>query len=274
MRHTVLVLMAMLASIGSAAAQESAEDRGVPTSMFGTYIGRRELLVYPFFEYYRDHDFEYKPEELGFAGDVDFRGRFRAHERLIFVGYGITSNLAVEFEVASIEATLHKAHDDPSAVPSALRESGLGDVEGQLRWRWNRDTRRPAQWFSYSEVVVPHHRDRPLIGTSGWEFKFGTGVNRALARGLLTVRGAIQYEGGSSSQLDLGEYAVEYMLDLSRRWRVYAGVEGTQDELELITEAQIRLFPHVVMKINNGLGLTSKATDWAPEIGILFSTRR
>jgi uncharacterized radical SAM superfamily protein len=64
------------------------------------------------------------------------------------------------------------------------------------------------------------------------------------------------------------------MLDLSRRWRVYAGVEGTQDELELITEAQIRLFPHVVMKINNGLGLTSKATDWAPEIGILFSTRR
>ena len=25
------------------------------------------------------------------------------------------------------------------------------------------------------------------------------------------------------------------------------------------------------VKINNGLGLTSKATDWAPEVGIVFS---
>ena len=33
-------------------------DRGTgqPTSMFGTYVRRRELLVYPFFEYYLDND--------------------------------------------------------------------------------------------------------------------------------------------------------------------------------------------------------------------------
>lgn len=79
MRDTLLMLMVTLASLGSAAAQETAEERRVPTSMFATYIGRRELLVYPFIEYYRDHDFEYKPEELGFTGDVDFRGRYRAH---------------------------------------------------------------------------------------------------------------------------------------------------------------------------------------------------
>ena len=29
---------------------------GVSTSMFGTYVRRRELLVYPFFEYYLDND--------------------------------------------------------------------------------------------------------------------------------------------------------------------------------------------------------------------------
>ena len=32
---------------------------GLPTSMFGTFIRRGELLVYPFFEHYRDRNFEY-----------------------------------------------------------------------------------------------------------------------------------------------------------------------------------------------------------------------
>jgi hypothetical protein len=49
--------------------------------------------------------------------------------------------------------------------------------------------------------------------------------------------------------------------------------EGTQDDLELITEAQVHLRPNVVLKLNNALGLSSKATDWAPEIGVLFSFR-
>ena len=29
---------------------------GIPVSMFGTYIEEGELLIYPFFEYYRDSD--------------------------------------------------------------------------------------------------------------------------------------------------------------------------------------------------------------------------
>jgi hypothetical protein len=48
-------------------------------------------------------------------------------------------------------------------------------------------------------------------------------------------------------------------------------VEGTQDELELITEAQWHITDRIFVKLNNALGITSKATDWAPEIGIMFS---
>jgi hypothetical protein len=54
------------------------------------------------------------------------------------------------------------------------------------------------------------------------------------------------------------------------------GIEGSSDEVSLITEMQFHLSPSVFVRLNNGVGLTSKATDWAPEIGILFSmpTRR
>lgn len=75
---TLAILLAALLTSDMAHAQTPAqgpvaEERGVATSMFATYIGRRELIVYPFFEHYRDGNFEYKPEELGFAGATDFR---------------------------------------------------------------------------------------------------------------------------------------------------------------------------------------------------------
>ena len=38
---------------------------GVATSLFGTYVNKGQLLVYPFLEYYVNNDYEYKPEELG-----------------------------------------------------------------------------------------------------------------------------------------------------------------------------------------------------------------
>src|SRR5262245_2670120 len=101
------------------------QDRGtgVSTSMFGTYIRKGELIVYPFFEYYRDEDFEYKPEEFGVEGDVDFRGQYCAHEGLIFLGYGISENLAIEFEAAVISASLRKSPMDASALPPRIEES-------------------------------------------------------------------------------------------------------------------------------------------------------
>ncbi len=247
---------------------------GVATSQFGSYVRHGEWIVYPYFEYYRDQDFEYAPVEFGGVGEVDFRARYRAKEGLFFVAYGLTPNLAVEFEAAVIRATFEKSPLDFSAVPARIEESGVGDVEGQLRWRWQRETDTRPELFSYFEAVLPHHAEKPLIGTPGWELKFGTGVVRGFAWGTLTVRGAVEYSEDSSSHFDLGEYAVEYLRRFSRTWRLYLAVEGTQDEVELIGELQWHVSPNVFVKFNSGVGLTSKATDWAPEIGIVFAFPR
>jgi hypothetical protein len=249
------------------------KDRGtgVATSMFGTYIRRGELIVYPFYEYYRDKDLEYKPEELGVVGSQDFRGRYRANEGLFFMAYGISEDLAVELEAAVIKASLEKSPADLSTLPAKLEESGLGDVEGQLRWRWRKESDGRPELFSYFEAVVPHAKNKVLIGTSGWELKLGTGAIRGFGWGTMTARLAIEYTEDSTSHFDLGEYAVEYLKRLSPSWRVYLSLEGTQDELSLITEAQWHLTRNVFLRLNNGLGLTSKALGWTPEVGILVT---
>lgn len=244
---------------------------GVSTSLFGTYVRRHELIIYPFFEHDRHNKFEYKPSELGFVGEQDFRGRYRATEGLIFLAYGLTDNLAIEFEGARIHASLEKSPLDRSAVPAKIVESGLGDVEAHLRWRWQKETERRPEFFSYAEVVFPHHRNKRLIGTAGWEVVVGTGVTRGFKWGTLTARGSIEYAGSSSSKFDIGEFAVEYLKRVSPKWRLYAAVEGTPDELSLITEAQWHVSRYVFFKFNNGVGLTSKAIGWAPEVGVVFT---
>jgi hypothetical protein len=248
------------------------KDRGtgIPTSMFGTYVRRGEFLFYPFFEYYYDNNIEYSPNEFGFNLDRDFRGKYRASEGLVFIGYGLTDRLAFEIEAAVIQASLRKSSGDPSAMPAKLTESGLGDVQTQIDWSWQKESDQRPQIFSYVEVVFPHHKDKVLIGTSDWEVKVGTGVIRGFNWGTLTARAAFEYSR-ADDKIDLGEVAVEYLKRVSSAWRVYLGVEGTQDETELITEAQWHLSERIFAKFNNAFGLTSKATDWAPEIGVMFS---
>jgi hypothetical protein len=263
--------MAARPALSQPAALSNDRGAGLPTSMFGTFINKGELIVYPFFEAYVDDDYEYKPEELGYTGDTDYRGRYRANEGLLLVAYGLTDRIAVEFEIAGISATLDKAPDDPSSVPARIAESGLGDVEGQVRWRWNRESATRPEFFSFTEFVVPHAGEKPLIGTPGVEIKFGAGLVRGFSWGTVIARGSVEYEGGSTSQVDSGEYAVEYVRRLNRRFRIYAGIEGTQDEVSAIGELQWHLTPRVMIKANSGIGLTSKATDFAPEIGILFT---
>jgi len=279
--RTILGLLIVVVAAGAVVAQDVPlylQDRGagVATSMFGTYVRRGEWIVYPFFEYYADDDLEYAPEEFGFPGDQDFRGRYRAKEGLLFVAYGLTDDLAIELEAAVIEASLDKSPADTSGVPARIEESGFGDVEGQLRWRWQRETEHRPELFSYAEVVFPHHKEKLLIGTAGWQTKVGTGITRGFRWGTLTARGAIAYDAASSSPLEMGEFAFEYLKRLSPRWRVYAGVEGSEDEMSLITEVQWQFLPRAAIKFNNAFGLTSKATDRAPEIGVVFSipTRR
>ena len=139
-----------------------------------------------------------------------------------------------------------------------------------MRWRWRDASASKPELFSYLEADFPFQRQRRLIGTQDWEFKLGSGVTKGLALGTFTVRAAAEYHRDERI-VEFGEYAVEYLKRLSNTWRAYAGVEGTQDEVEFITEGQLRLGPRSYLKLNNAFGLTSKAPRWAPEIGIMMS---
>ena len=186
----------------------------------------------------------------------------------LFVGYNISKRAGVQFNAPVIYRSFRRP--EGFQIDEGT-ESGLGDVEGQIRWRWRRETERRPELFSYAEFVVPHAKDKVLIGTPGVELKFGAGVARGFHWGTLTARAAAEYSEASSSPWDLGEYAVEYLKRLSRTWRVYAGIEGQQDEVSLITEAQWHILPYGFVRLNTGIGLTSKATDWTPELGVLFT---
>jgi hypothetical protein len=270
------VLLTCISLCGSAAPAQQLpsylRDRGnsIATSMFGSYVAPGELLVYPFFEY-TTQDLEYKPAEMGYGLDQDFFGAYRETETQLFLAYGVTNRVAFELEGAfNTTATLRKARADTSALPSRLRESGVGDIQAELRWRWALESASRPELFTYLETDFPFQRHRQLIGTQEWELKLGTGVTRGLRFGTITARAAVEYHPESGT-VEFGEYAVEVLKRLSPAWRVYGGVEGTQDEVEVITEAQWRLGPRSVLKINNAFGLTAKAPRWAPEIGLLLS---
>jgi len=244
--------------------------RGMATSQFGTYVRKGEWLVYAFYEYTKTSGFEYAPDELGFTGDEEHVGTLTEREGLLFISHGFTDRLAGELEGAlHATSSLRKASDDFSAVPDRLEESGLGDVEGQLRWRWAEEGERRPEMYSFLEVVFPFQRSNVLLGTQDWEYSLGFAAIKGHPWGTLTGRVSLGY---SESQLEVGEYAVEYLKRLSQTWRFYAAVEGQQtDEVEVIVEGQARLSPHVLLKFNSGFGVTAKAPDVAPEIGLLFS---
>jgi hypothetical protein len=247
---------------------------GVRTSVLGSYVRQGELLVYPFFEWYKDRNLEYKPSELGYgASQVDYRGRYRASEGILFFGYGVSADLALEFEAAVISAEVKTASNDTSnPKPLRVRESGLGDVEGQIRWRFQRETESRPEWFTYFGSVFPLQKSKHVIGTQHWEFFGGVGMTRGFQWGTLTVRAAAEFSPAASPKIDAGEYAIEYLRRLSPAWRVVAAIEGNQvDEVSLLTEGQWRFARNAVLKINNAWGLTPNAVDFAPELGIMFS---
>ena len=281
MKVAVLVLLVSslvsFVPVNTVRAQESSppylEDRGIgmPTSMFGTYIRKGEFLVYPFYEYYYDHNQRYTPEELGYKGDQDFIAKSTSHEGIIFMSYGFTDWLAVEIEASIITAKLERDSADPSGVPATIEESGTGDVEGQIRARLWRESAKNPEVFSYFEAVSPQEKDKVLIGTPDWELKFGVGVIRGFSWGTMTARMAGEYTLVDEAA-DWGEYAIEYLRRVSPEWRVYLGLEGKKDELSVVPEAQWHVKPDkIIVKLNAGFGVTSQTTDFAPEVGVLFA---
>lgn len=273
-----MVLLITFAAAGPPlGAQDSAlpvylSDRGpgMSTSLFGTYVEEGELLVYPFYEYTKTGSFEYQPQELGFTGGDDFLGKLVEQEYLLFFAYGISDRLAVELEGAVYTtATFDKAPDDPSAVPSRLKESGLGDVETELRYRLRAETADHPEMFTFLKVVFPLQKNEVLIGTSDWEGELGFGMIRGYRWGTITGRATIAWDG-EDQRAELGEYAFEYLKRTSPRWRFVATIEGETEDVSLIGEAQWFFSERAFLKLNCGFGITEKAEDVAPEVGVLF----
>ena len=244
---------------------------GIATSMFGEYVRSNELLVYPFYEFTSFKQMEYKPAELGFGLDQDFRGKFREHEANFFLAYAFNDRVALELESALFtSARLWKDPSDPSAMPATIKESGFGDTQAEIRYRVAQENMKRPELFSYLEVDFPFQRNRLIIGTQTWAYKFGVGAIKGFSFGTLTTRVAGEYDE-SDKQVVFGEYALEYLKRFSPKFRFYTGMEGDQDEVEWIVEGQYWLSQHVHLKLNTALGVTSKAPDFAPEIGIMFS---
>lgn len=273
--HNLAGLLAVFLT-GSVMAEDAEpeylRDRGtgVSTSIFGTYVKKGELLVYPFFEYYQDHNAEYQPDEFGFASNMELRGSYEATEGLIFLAYGLTDNFAVELEAAAITAELETSPNDPTPIADEISESGLGDVQTQFNWRWQNETASRPEFYSFMEIVYPFTKSKDLIGTPDFEFKLGTGLVRGFSWGTMNIWASVEYPLAESTP-SFGAIAIQYLKKLSPAWKLYTGVEANQDEVEFITETQWAVSQNVTFKFNNAFGVTSKATDWAPEVGVLFS---
>lgn len=289
-QHLVAIGLAVCSGVGSAlrpapalAQADSlpayARDRGsgVPASIFGTYLRRRELVIYPFFEYTLDNNREYQPQQTGVGPDVNFRGRFRGTSSQVFVGYGVTEWLALELEGAYVSARLEKSPNDTFVTAAITRQSGLTDLEGQVRARLVRETTGHPELFGFVELVARSQRGKVLIEEANWDAKPGIGLVRGFGFGTVTVRIAAEYNRADHHP-DLGEFAVEYLKRLSPSAHLYLGFEGgesgTFDEWDLITGIRWRLTTSVDLKLDNALGISSKATDWAPQVGLMIRLPR
>jgi hypothetical protein len=243
---------------------------GIPTSLVGTYVAAHQLLVYPFYEYTINADQEYKPSELDYGLEHDFRGQRVDHEALLLISYGLNDRVAFELESAvHAWATQRKAVNDSSAVPTHLSEDGFGDTQAEVRWKWWKESAQRPEVFSYFETVFPLQKKRVLIGTGEWELTQGFGLIKGFGFGTLTARASMTYTS-SDRQVVFGEYDLEY-LKRTGHWRWALSVEGEQDELECIPEAQWHVRPNAFIKLNTGFGLTSKTPDLAPEVGAVFT---
>ena len=255
-------------------------EGGIPSSELGIYIQPRQLMVFPFYEHVRDHNQEYNPSLLGFGRDEDFRGKFRQSSGELLLAYGLSDRLAVEFGISRTRATLEKSQSDTTATPARIEESGLGDVEGQIRMRVTRESSRRPEIFGFLEITAPSQKKTLLIGNFDWDFKPGIGAVRGYSWGTVTFRTTFEYTRDQnpvqqSRHLDIGETSLEYLKRLSPALRLSLAMEGGEggapDEWELRSGVLWRTSQALSVKLDNSVGLFSKSPDWTPQVGLLFS---
>jgi hypothetical protein len=286
-RSSIIHLTLLLAGFwggrpGPASAQVAGpsylNDRGtgVPASIFGTYIEKGQLLVYPFFEYARDHNKEYNPTDFGVPLNQDFRGKYRATAEQLFIAYGVTDWLALEFEFAHRHATLERSPNDP-VTPAKITESGVGDFEAQIRARLRKESARGPEVFTYGDVTFPSNQSKVLIGDKDWDLRPGVGVTKGFSWGTLTAKIGGEWNREESHPI-LGELALEYLKRLSPAARLFLAIEGGEagapDEFDFVAGLQWRIADRILLKFDNQVGLQSKSPDWVPQVGVMLSFKK
>jgi hypothetical protein len=275
---SLVLTVTLLGAVQAAGAQESGlpdylADRGdaIRTSLLATYIRPREFIFYPFYEYTRTTNWEYKASDLNRVGDVDYLGKKVDHEYLVFLAYAWNDSWAIEFESAlhaSVEFT--KAPNDPvAAVPRKLKESGLGDTEAQLRWRYAKETETRPEITIMFQTEFPLQKKKVLLGTQDWGFGTGFVLTKGYPSGTYSFRGQLNYDR-EDRETAFGEFGLDYLKKLSQKWNVALSLEGEGSEASVIGEVQYNFNKSAMLKLNCGLGLTHKDRQVAPEIGVLF----
>jgi len=276
MPRLLLAISVALLLAGSLAAQ-SDRGPGIRTSMVETYVEPGQFIIYPFYAYSWDHNYEYQPSMFGIGLDQDFNGTYRTNEAQLFLAYGVADWLAVELEGSRIIADFTKDPNDASGTPASLRESGTADIAGQIRLRLAPERGRRPEFFAAVELLPPQQSGSVLIGDEQWDVKGEIGAARAYRWGTMTFRTTIEYNRGDT-HWDLGETSLEYLKRLSPAWRVLMAIEGGEggapDDWTLVSAARWRVARGIDLKFVNGLGLFPKSTDWEAQIGVLISAGR
>ena len=285
MRFASSILVAVVAALTSAAPSHASEHEGLPhyladrgdgilLSILGTYVRAKEFIVYPFYEYTRTSKFEYSPDELKVTGpdsSKEFFGKMVEKEFLLFFAYGLSKSLAVELESAvhsSVDFT--KSPEDNTGTPDTLKESGLGDTEMNVRYRWREETETKHEILFFFKTEFPLQKKKTLLGTKDWNFELGTVWTKGYSFGTLSYKISAAYDR-EDKKVELEEWTIDYLKRLNDTWKLALSIEGDQlDEVSVIGELQYRLGKNAMLKLNTGIGITKKAPDWAPEIGILF----
>jgi hypothetical protein len=256
------------------------QDRGgdgISSSLSATFIGKGQLLLFPFFAYTRDRNREYQPAKLGYGLDEDFRGSFRSTQAQLFAGYGITDWLMLELEASHISARLDKSPSDPSSMPARLKASGIADLEGQLRMRFIKEAEHRPEFFGFVELTPRSQSGQRLIAEPDWDLKPGVGVIRGFSWGTLQLRIAAEWNREAKSP-DLGEIGIEYLKRVLPSLRLNLGIEGgesgTNDEWTALAGIHWRLTRSLALKFDNAFGFMSKATDLESQLGLMLSLPR
>jgi hypothetical protein len=247
-------------------------DNGATTSLLGSFVRKGEWMAYTFYEFERDSTAGYTGEDLGFEGDEEYVGQSTEHQAIMLLAWGVTPDLAIEFEAAFYQrATLERdPDDDTTGMPDRFSESRYGALEAQLHWRIATETEHRPEFFANLEVGPPDAGDMVLLGNSDWEAEAGLGAIKALPWGTMAVRASVAYDAGDG-EIEMGEYAIEYCRRLTPSCRIAAALIGEPDELSLLSEVQWRFRENAFTRINVALGVTDEAPDFGGQFGAVFS---